>query len=95
MAQAYEMTRFGEWLMAQDFESAIAVTRAVDAPQQHFQQWVTGQRKPTPKQIADLAAMFGTTEDHLYHLLGKIPPDIEAGLKHATPDVFRAVRLYL
>lgn len=95
MAQTYEMARFGEWLMAQDFESLSALTRSLGCPQQHADQWIKGQRKPTPKQIADMASMFNVTEDFIYHLLGKIPPDIEAGLKHATPDVFRAVRLYL
>lgn len=89
------LTRFGEWLMAQDFESQRSLTTSVGAPQQHFQQWCEGKRKPTHLQIMGLAAIFGTTPDHLYHLLGKIPPDIDAGLRKATPDVFRAIRLYL
>ena len=89
------LTRFGEWLTTQDYDSQLAVTRSVGAPQQHFHEWCIGKRKPTPAQITQLAQMFGTTSDYLYHLLGKIPPDIDAGLRKATPDVFRAVRLYL
>ena len=90
-----EMTRFGEWLSRQDFESLAALARSLEVPQQWPNQWINGQRKPSPAHIERLASMFGVTEDYIYHLLGKIPPDIDAGLRKATPDVFRAVRLYL
>jgi len=88
-------TRFVDWLERQNIDNKKAVTDAVGAPAQHYAEWISGKRKPSPAQVEKLAALFGTTTDHLYHLLGRIPPDIEQGLRRATPDVFRAVRIYL
>lgn len=95
MIDRNDLSRFGEWLTSQDYDSLKAVTDAAGAFQQHGIQWLRGERKPTHEQLEKLAQMFNTNTDYLYHLLGKIPPDIERSLRKATPDVFRAIRLYL
>lgn len=94
-ARELPLTPFGEWLDAQEVDNLHDLARSLGCPTNHPFQWMVGSRKPTPKQIRGLAERFQVDPDELYHLLGKIPPDIEQGLKHATPDVFKAVRMYL
>lgn len=90
-----KMIEFADWLEAQPMESKSWLAREMGIPQQRVQQWTSGERKPTPEQAAFLADMFGVTTDDIYAMTGRIPPDIEAALKNTTPDVFRAIRMYL
>lgn len=89
------LTRFGEWLEDNSPIPLSQLAKHLGCPSTHPFQWMTGRRKPTPKQIEGLADIYRVTPDDIYAMLGKIPPDIEQGLKDTTPDVFRAVRMYL
>ena len=87
-------TEFGEWL-EDHCDNLHDLARSLHCPANHPNQWMVGRRKPTPQQIAGLSAIYNVDPDTIYAMIKKIPPDIEEGLKNTTPDVYKAVRLYL
>lgn len=90
-----KMKRFSEWINEQPCESLAQLARDLGVPQQRIHQWISEERRPTPRDAAALADLFGIPTDDIYAMSGRIPPDIETALKNTTPDVFRAIRLYL